>query len=236
MPKTLGSCTWMRCAVHMGKFGTKPCELSHERSNEVPQSPFHAPLVYEYRPTVGNPGTKHAFNGEHVTSGEPRAQGMQMDTLGHCSQLGEPWSGEGEYPAGDAIYYGGKSQAEVKSAPDAPVQQLRIEQAPPIVTSAVLLDAAASLDDVEPLDTGTMVTAADINLMIEEQGPSSRRIVLGDVLLIHTDWGRLQDDAEASKQYFYVGPSLVREGAKLVAEKKGGFGSPVRAVAIGAPA
>ncbi len=102
--------------------------------------------------------------------------------------------------------------------------------------SEMLLDAATSLDDGEPLDTGTMVNAADINSIIEERGPSSRRIVLGDVLLIHTDWGRLQDDAEGSKQYFYVGPSLVREGAKLVAEKKVAFGSPVRAVAIGAPA
>lgn len=220
MANTLGPGTWMRCAAQMGKSGAKSYELSHERSNDMPQSPFGAPLVYEYRPTVGIPGTKHAFNGEHVTSGEPGAQGTQMDALGHFSQLGEPWSGEGEFPSGDAIYYGGRSQAEVKPTPDAPLQQLGIEQAPPIVTSAVLLDAAAYLNDGKPLDPGTMVTAADINAMLEEQGLSWRGIVPGDVLLIHTGWGQLWDDAEGSKRYYFMGPGLARDGAELLAEKK----------------
>lgn len=220
MANTQGPGTWMRCAAHMTAPGAKSYELSHERSNDMPQSPFGAPLVYEYRPTVGIPGTKHAFNGEHVTSGEPGAQGTQMDALGHFAQFEEPWSGEGDFPSDNAIYYGGRTQAEVKPAPDVPLQQLGIEQAPPIVTSAVLLDAAGYLNGGNPLEPGTMVTAADINGMLEAQGLSWRGIVPGDVLLIHTGWGQLWDDPEGAKRYYFMGPGLAKDGAELLAGKK----------------
>ena len=219
MANTQGPGTWMRCAAQMGKAGAKAYELSHERSNDMPQSPFGAPLVYEYRPTVGIPGTKHAFNGEHVTSGEPGAQGTQMDALGHFAQFKEPWSGEGDFPSDNAIYYGGMTQAEVKPSADAPLQKLGIEQAPPIVTSAVLLDAAAHLNDGKPLEPGTLVTAADINAMLEAQGLTWRGIVPGDVLLIHTGWGQLWDDPEGAKRYYFMGPGLAQDGAEMLAEK-----------------
>ena len=91
MGNTQGAGTWMRCAAHLTAEGAKSYELSHLRSNDMPQSPFGAPLVYEYRPTVGIPGTKHAFNGEHTVSGEEGAQGTQMDALGHFAQLADPW-------------------------------------------------------------------------------------------------------------------------------------------------
>ena len=91
----------------LGQENAKSYELSHVRSNDMVQSPFGVPLQYEYRPTVGIPGTLHAFNGEQVVSGEPAAQGTQMDALGHFAHLPEPWSGEGDFPADSAIYYNG---------------------------------------------------------------------------------------------------------------------------------
>ncbi|NRG17775.1 cyclase family protein [Rhizobiales bacterium] len=218
MGNTQGSGTWMRCAAHLMKPGAKLYELSHLRSNDMPMSPFGAPLAYEYRPTVGIPGTRHAFNGEDVKSGEPGAQGTQMDALGHFAYLAEPWTGEGDFPADGATYYGGRKQSEVKPAPDSPLLQLGIEQAKPIVTSAVLLDAAAHLNGGEPLEPGTLVTAADIEAMLEAQGLTWRGIVPGDAVFIHTGWGTLWDDAEASKRYYTMGPGLARDGAEMLAE------------------
>src|SRR5262249_34152022 len=79
MANTLGSATWQRCAPHLSNPKAKAYELSHVRSNTMPQSPFGTPLVDKYRPTVGIPGTMHAFNGEETVRGEPGAQGTQMD-------------------------------------------------------------------------------------------------------------------------------------------------------------
>src|SRR6476469_4251796 len=75
MANTLGPATWKRCAPFLADAEAKSYELSHIRSNTMPQSPFGTPLVDKYRPTVGIPGTLHAFNGEETVSGEPGAQG-----------------------------------------------------------------------------------------------------------------------------------------------------------------
>lgn len=219
MGNTQGPGTWLRCATHLADPNAKAYELSHLRSNDMPQSPFGAPLVYEYRPTVGIPGTRHAFNGENIVSGEPGAQGTQMDALGHFAFLEDAWTGEGDFPAGEAIYYGGRTQGDVKPAPDSPLQALGIEQAPPIVTSAVLLDAAGYLNDGEPLEPGELVTAAAIEGMLEAQGLAWRGLLPGDVVLIHTGWGELWHDPEASKRYYRMGPGLAKDGAELLAAK-----------------
>jgi hypothetical protein len=78
MANTLGAATWKRCAPHLANPRSKAYELSYVRSNTMPQSPFGTPLVDKYRPTVGIPGTMHAFNGEETVSGEPGAQGREM--------------------------------------------------------------------------------------------------------------------------------------------------------------
>jgi len=98
MANTLGSATWQRCAQSLANPRSKSYEISHLRSNTMPQSPFGVPLRDKYRPTVGIPGTVHAFNGEETVSGEPGAQGTQMDAIGHFAVLPEPWDGKGDFP------------------------------------------------------------------------------------------------------------------------------------------
>jgi kynurenine formamidase len=104
MANTLGPATWKRCAPYLADPRAKSYELSYLRSNTMPQSPFGTPLVDKYRPTVGIPGTMHAFNGEETVSGEPGAQGTQMDAIGHFAVLPEKWDGKGEFPADKAKY------------------------------------------------------------------------------------------------------------------------------------
>ena len=82
MANGIGSGTWARCAWHMSQPGARSYEISHIRSNTMPQSPFGVPLNYEYTPTKSIPYSKHAFNDEVLKGGQPGAQGTQMDALG----------------------------------------------------------------------------------------------------------------------------------------------------------
>ena len=216
MANTIGSGTWMRCGYYLSQDGARSYELSHVRSNEMTQSPFGVPLAYEYRPTVGIPGTLHAFNGEQIVTGEPAAQGTQMDALGHFAYLDAPWDGTSDFPSGGASYYGGYSQADVKPSADSPLLKLGIEHAPPIVTTAVLLDARAHLGNGEALPAGTAITAADIEAMIEAQGLGWRGLMAGDVLYIYTGWSDIWETPE----YYAKGPGLASDALAYIEEKQ----------------
>lgn len=216
MANTLGSGTWMRCAYYLGQPDAHSYELSHVRSNEMTQSPFGVPLEYQYRPTVGIPGTLHAFNGEQIVSGEPGAQGTQMDALGHFAVLDAPWNGSDDFPADRASYYGGYKQSDVKPTPASPLLKLGIEQAPPIITSAVLLDARAFLGKGEVLAAGQLISKADIEAMIAAQGLGWRGLLPGDVLYIYTGWSDIWETPE----YYTKGPGLSYDAVQYLEEKK----------------
>ena len=220
MANNLGPTTWQRCAPLLANPKAKSYEISHLRSNTMPQSPFGTPLVDKYRPTVGIPGTRHAFNGEETMSGESGAQGTQMDALGHFAVLPEPWDGKSEFPSGRANYYGGYTQQQVKPAPDVPLQKLGIENVPPIVTTAVLLDAKAHLGKGQAMQPGAVVTAADIEAMLKAQGLGERGVMPGDVLYIYTGWGDGWIDPDTAKDYYTKGPGLAYDAAKYIEDKQ----------------
>ena len=219
MANTQGPGTWMRCAQHLTNPKAKSYEVSHERSNTMPLSPFGAPLKYEYRPTVGIPGTLHAFNGEHVVSGEPGAQGTQMDALGHFAFLDKPWDGKGDFPSDRATYYGGFTQQEVKPSAASPLLKLGIEHVPPIITTAVLLDAKTYLGGGKAMKPGELVTAKDIEAMIKAQGLGWRGLLPGDVLYIYTGWGDNWKDPDTEKFYYSKGPGLSNDAVKYLEKK-----------------
>jgi kynurenine formamidase len=220
MANNLGTQTWQRCAPHLASPHSKSYELSHIRSNTMPQSPFGTPLVDKFRPTVGIPGTKHAFNGEETVSGEPGAQGTQMDALGHFAVLPQPWDGKGDFPSDKAMYYGGYTQKQVKPKPDSSLQKLGIEKAPPIITTAILLDARAHVGKGQPMTAGSVVTAAHIQDMLKAQKLNDRGLLPGDVLYIYTGWGEGWKDPDTEKTYYTKGPGLAFDAAKYLEEKQ----------------
>ncbi len=220
MANALGAGTWQRCAFHLGQSGAKSYEVSHVRSNTMPQSPFGVPLKYEYTPTKSIPYSRHAFNDEVLKSGQPGAQGTQMDALGHFALLPELWKGKGPVPADKAEYYGGYTQNDVKPTSSSPLLKLGIDKAPPIVTSAVLLDARTHLGGGQPMKDGAVITAKDIDAMIEAQGLGWRGILPGDVLYIYTGWSDNWSDPDTAKVYYTMGPGLSYDAAKYI-EKKG---------------
>lgn len=220
MANNLGPTTWQRCAPHLASPQSKSYELSHIRSNTMPQSPFGTPLVDKYRPTVGIPGTRHAFNGEETVSGEAGAQGTQMDALGHFAVLPQAWDGKGEFPSDKATYYGGYTQKQVKPSPDSPLLRLGIEKVPPIITTAVVLDAKTYVGKGQPMAPGAIVTAAQIEEMLKAQKLNERGILPGDVVYIYTGWGDGWKDPDTEKTYYTKGPGLAYDAAKYLEEKQ----------------
>jgi kynurenine formamidase len=220
MANTIGNGTWMRCAHYLAQPGAKSYELSHVRSNTMPMSPFGQPLTFEATPSVSLPGTKHVFNGELVKGGEPGAQGTQMDAIGHFAYYDQAWDGKGAAPVNSAKYYGGYTQADVKPTPNSPLLKLGIDKAPPIITSAVLLDAKTYLGKGSAMKPGELVTAADITAMLKAQGLESRGILPGDVVYIYTGWGDGWTDPDTEKTYYTKGPGLAADAAAYLAERK----------------
>ncbi len=218
MANTLGAGTFMRCAWHLKQPGAKVYEISHERSATMPVSPFGAPLSYAFKPTVGLPFTRHAFNGELI-SGEPAAQGTQLDAIGHFGFLDAPWSGEGAFPAEQVRYYGGYTQAEVKPQAASPLLRLGVERVPPIVSSAVLLDARTHLGGGDALRDGQAITRADIETMLEAQGLGWRGLLPGDVLYIYTGWQQHWADPDRAGLYYTRGPGLAYDAVKYLEQK-----------------
>lgn len=218
MANTLGPGTWARCGYHLANPNAKVYEISHVRSLTMPVSPFGAPLAYDYRPTVGIPGTRHGFNGESM-SGEPGAQATQMDAIGHFGYLEQAWDGGSDYPADKVRYYGGYDQADVKPTPDSPLLKLGIEHVPPIVTTAVLLDARTHLGGGAPLKPGQLITAADIEAMLKVQGLEWRGLQPGDVLYVYTGWEDHWTDPDTDKIYYTMGPGLSYDAVKYIGDK-----------------
>jgi kynurenine formamidase len=181
-------------------------------------SPFGQPLSYAPAPSTSMPGTRHVTNGEAIRSGEPGAQGTQMDALGHFAYYDQVWDGKGEPPLADAHYYGGFTQAEVKPTPDSPLLKLGIDKAPPIITSAVLLDAKTYLGKGKAMQAGALVTADDIVGMLKAQGLASRGLLPGDVLYVYTGWGDQWTDPDTEKSYYTRGPGLGVDAAQYIAD------------------
>lgn len=218
MANTLGPGTWKRCAEFLSAPGAKCYELSHEISNTMPSSPFSSPLKLQPRSTRGMRNAVHASNMETLT-GDQGAQGTHMDALGHFGATAKPWDGAGDFPVNDVYYYGGFRQDEVKPAADAMLSRLGIHNVPPIVTTAVLLDARAHMGNGRALPAGTVITAADIEAMLKRQDLGQRGILPGDVVYIHTGWGENWKDPEPQPFYYTEGPGLGYDAARWIAER-----------------
>jgi kynurenine formamidase len=219
MANQIGPATLNRCAWFMQQPYARPYEISHLRSNTMPLSPFGGPFQVKPKASSGIPGTRHLFNSETFGEGsEHGQQGTQIDALGHFAVLKQPWDGKAPLPADGAAYYGGLSQQEVKPAPDSPLLKLGIDKIPPLITSAVLLDAKAYRKAA--LKAGELVTAADIRGMLKAQGLASRGILNGDVVYVHTGWGENWSDPDTAKLYYSQAPGLAYDAAQYLAERR----------------
>ncbi len=210
MASQLGPKTWASCARFMSQPNVRVYELSQLRSNSMPLSPFAGPYQVKPKPTSVLPGTVHAFNSEQMNeAAEPGQQGTQIDALGHFAALKQPWDGKPPAPTDSAVYYGGLTQQEVKPTPDSPLLKLGMEKAPPLITTAVLLDAKAHVGRGRPMNAGEVVTAKHIEEMLKAQDLARRGIRAGDVVYVHTGWS-----------YYSKAPGLSYDAARYLAARR----------------
>jgi kynurenine formamidase len=221
MANAIGPGTWMRCAYHLGQPQAKAYEISHLRSNTMPLSPFAGPYMTKPKPTASIPGTSHAFNMEGLNDGaDPGQQGTQMDALGHFGFLKQVWDGKSPLPADQATYYGAMTQKDVKPTPDSPLLKLGMDKAPPIVTTAVLLDAKRHVGRGTAMKAGELVTAKHIEEMLQAQGLAARGILPGDAVYVHTGWGDHWKDPDTDKFYYTMAPGLSYDAAQYLGERR----------------
>ena len=219
MANLIGPATYARCGFHLQQPRAKAYELSQLRSNTMPLSPFAGPYQVKPEPSAGIPGTAHLFNMETFNAGaQPAQQGTQMDALGHFGAFRQPWDGKSEFPAKDAAYYGGFTQADVKPTPDSPLLKLGIDKVPPIVTTAVLLDVKAYRK--KSMEAGEVVTAQDLQNILKRQGLEKRGILAGDVVYVRTGWGDHWRDPDTEKFYYTKAPGLSFDAAQWLASKR----------------
>jgi kynurenine formamidase len=219
MANQIGPATLNRCAWFMQQPYARAYEVSQVRSSSMPLSPFGGPYEAKPKASAGIPGSRHLFNSETFGEGmEHGQQGTQIDALGHFAALKEPWDGKAPLPVEGAAYYGGLTQNDVKPTPESPLLKLGIDKIPPIITSAVLLDAKRYKKDA--MKAGEVVTAADIQGMLKAQGLASRGILPGDVVYVHTGWGEHWSDPDTVKLYYTQAPGLSYDAAQYLAERR----------------
>ena len=220
MANAIGAATYARCAPFLAEPTARAYELSYVRSNTMPLSPFAGPYAQRPLPTSGL-GPLQVFNVEVLNeNANPGQQGTQMDALGHVGQLSRPWDGKSPIATDDVRYYGGFTQREVKPRPDSPLVKLGMDKVPPLITTAVLLDARQHVGGGAAMKAGEVVTAAHLQGMLQAQGLQSRGILPGDAVLVFTGWSEHYADPDTEKVYYAMAPGLADDAVRFLMERR----------------
>ena len=154
-------------------------DLSHEISPKAPflmpnQTPFLQSIWASWRDSIRRRRAAGATNdaGSNVERVEMTMHvGTHIDALGHFS-------------IGDKLYNGLDANDVVT---DWGLDRLGIEHMPPMISRGVLLDVSG-LDGGAHLEPGRVVAPDDLARAADAAGVA---IEAGDIVLIHTGWGRL---------------------------------------------
>jgi len=221
MANTLGTATTLRCAWHMAQPQAKWFEASQVRTGTMPKTPFGGAGGLKPKATAAVPFSRHVFNSEvFEADAEPGQQGTQIDALGHFGAMPEIWDPKVPLAADQASYYGGFTQKDVKPGVDSPLLKLGLEKIPPLVTTAVVLDARRHVGKGTPMTDGQLVTQADIEAMLAAQGLGPRGILAGDMVWIYTGWSEHWRDPAGDTPYYAMAPGLSVDAAAYLGARR----------------
>jgi len=130
--------------------------------------------------------------------------GTQIDALGHVGVLA----------GGEEVYYGGRKGSAVHGP--AGLKALGVEHVGPFFTRGLLIDIEGYKDRVLP--GGTEITVADLEGALRRQGIAPGSIGEGDVVIVHTGWGRYWQSDRA--RYLGPAPGIGLAAARWLAAKK----------------
>ena len=160
-------------------------------------------------PTGGTFGTNRVIWNDEFLATEIGQVGTQFDGLGH---IGVRVRGESDIA--ETRYYNGFTGMELAGAYG--LQKLGVEHVKPFFTTGHVIDAAAVKGG--PMNAGDEISVADIKAALARDGKSETDITQGDVVLIHTGWGRhwITDNATFNSG----APGIGVEAAEWLAAKK----------------
>ena len=132
-----------RCAWHMAQPGRKSYELSQVRSNTMPLSPFAGPYAVKPEADRRHPGhgarVQHRVARTRAPIPASRARSSTRSAISPFAAAALGRQVRRSRRKSDLLRR--LHAEEVKPTPDSPLLKLGIEKSPPIITSAVLLDA-----------------------------------------------------------------------------------------------
>ncbi len=183
----------------------KVYSLIHDLDNNIPK---YGSRVFALRGTgapAGNPlGDNSVIWNDDFLTTEIGQVGTQFDALGHFGT---------RLPDGQDRYYNGFTGKEVNGANG--LKKLGIEHVKPFFTKGILIDMEAYKGAA--LEKGYEITVADLNGALKKQGMSEKDITQGDVVLIHTGWGRLW--AKDNAKFLSGEPGIGIDAAKWLVKK-----------------
>jgi kynurenine formamidase len=169
--------------------------------------PIYGERVFAVRgtgaPAAGPLGSNNWLFNDDFVAGEINQIGTQFDALGHVGVWG---------PNGP-VYYGGRPGSEV-NAPNG-LAALGVEHVKPFFTRGLLVNMEAYRGGM--MQPGDEVTVADIEGALTAQGIDPDSISEGDVVFIHTGWGRLWNVDNA--RYLSGQPGVGLDAAAWLADK-----------------
>ena len=221
MAKFLGNETWNRCASLMLDKDVDVYELSYERSGSMPLSPFAGKFIPKFLPTGPTKNEVQLANMDVLNEDVNTAnQGTQMDAFGHFAYTEKVWDGEAKIKNNEIKYFDGLTQDDVKPTQNSPLLKLGIENVPPIITSALLLDVRKFANQGKKYSAGEFITRDDLEITLQKSGLSKRGILPGDVIMIYTGWSDHYKDPDTTKIYYSTAPGISYDAAKYLASKE----------------
>jgi len=178
--------------------------LAHDYEDSMPKFANRVFALTGTGGVAGGPfGTNGAFYNDDFLATQIGQIGTQLDALGHV----------GVKVGGKEIYYGGRTGEQVHGP--AGLKQLGVEHIKPFFTRGVLIDIEGYKGRVLP--AGTEITVADLEGALRKQGLKPESIGEGDVVLIHTGWGRYWKTD--NKTFLTSSPGIGLEAARWLAKK-----------------
>ena len=144
--------------------------------------------------------------------GENKTTWFEEIFSGEIGQIGTQFDGLGHIGIGD-LYYNGLHQRDFAKAEG--LTELGVENVGPIVTRGVLIDVAG-YKGVEHLSDNYEITRADLAGALKKQGDI--QITPGDVVIIHTGWGKFW--MTDNDRYGATEPGIGLEAGQYLVDQK----------------
>ena len=168
--------------------------------------PFQSPFLQNMYCTAGN--TRRLLR---EAMGITDGAGAFLERVEMTMHVGTHIDALGHFATEDRMYNGNSTDA---CCGDWGLTKLGIEQCPPMVTRAVVIDVAGS-QGIGQLAGGTAITPSDLEVALKKQNVEIRA---WDAVLIHTGYG--QHYMADNETYVGSSPGISEESSRWLSEQK----------------